>query len=133
MYKMIIGKNATKEITAALQKGERIKLILGFKDAYDDTAFCEDCGLQWAARIEERLLTNLEIEQECRDRGISKKTIENVKNRKKALKEERRKAKKKRREQKRSMQTENIDTDIDQTIDIQQEKSNPNVANIWDD
>lgn len=83
-----------KVIAENLKYGELVRVVTGFGDELEYNAYCEDCDIKWMAKIEEYKLTDERITQECKDRGISKETINNMVNIKKISKAKKKEEKK---------------------------------------
>lgn len=65
-------------IAENMRYGELSKIELGFGNELEHNAYCEDCGIQWYANIQELPLTDERIQQEMKKRGITEKDIKNI-------------------------------------------------------
>ena len=94
---MATTNNIDKIISSRMLKGELVKIIPGITESQYENAYCEECGCEWHANIENLWLNQEQILKERCDRGITKERYKNVKEikmtAKQKLKEERKKRK----------------------------------------
>ena len=66
-------------IAENMRYGELSRIEVGFGDELEHNAYCEECGVQWRANIEELPLTDERILEEMKRRGITQTGIKFIK------------------------------------------------------
>ena len=99
-------------IAENMRYGELSRIEVGFGDELEHNAYCEECGVQWRANIEELPLTDERILEEMKRRGITQTGIKNMRNNRKIVKKqkqlEKKQLKKQKKEEKQKMKKKNI-------------------------
>lgn len=100
--------NAEDYKVKSLYNGELVEIVVGFNtDYYDNNLFCKTCNARWTGDVKVKFLTDEEIEQQRKLRGITDDYILNndltkktLKYKRKLLKQQQKRQKKKAKQQK---------------------------------
>lgn len=93
--------DTNKIIYKALKHGELIRIVGGFRDLDSNNAYCEECGAEWYQNIQTMFLSDEQIQNQIKLRGITKEQIYNMKNHKAIYKKQKKQEKKEEKKIKR--------------------------------
>ena len=79
LFMMNTYNGVEKAISDCMANGELVKIRTSFQSQYEN-AYCEDCGCEWNANIQDIPATEEQIRHQMDIRGITKESVESVKN-----------------------------------------------------
>lgn len=79
-----------KIIAKGMERGELIRVSVGFRDADLPNLFCEDCGIEWRGSYETKRLSETELAELKEKKDIDSREIKELNNSKRNAKRNKR-------------------------------------------